>query len=47
MIAKILAKIFGTQNERELKRLLPLVHQINKLEPAMQALTDEQLQAKT
>jgi preprotein translocase subunit SecA len=47
MIAKILAKIFGTQNERELKRLLPLVHQINKLEPSMQALTDEQLKAKT
>jgi preprotein translocase subunit SecA len=44
---KILAKIFGTQNERELKRLAPIVASMNALEPAIQALSDEQLRAKT
>ena len=43
----ILAKVFGTKNEREIKRLLPVVEQINALEPQTQALTDEQLVAKT
>ena len=43
----IAAKIFGTKNEREVKRLLPSVEQINALEPQMQALTDAQLRAKT
>lgn len=47
MIAKILAKIFGTQNERELKRLQPIVHQINELEPTVQHLSDELLKQKT
>ncbi|HMD35138.1 MAG TPA: hypothetical protein VKH42_09225, partial [Vicinamibacterales bacterium] len=47
MIDKILAKIFGTQNERTLKRLRPVVEGVNALEPAMQALSDEQLRAKT
>ena len=43
MIGKLAAKIFGTSNEREIKRILPLVEQINALEPQMQQLTDEQL----
>jgi preprotein translocase subunit SecA len=47
MIANILAKIFGTQNERELRRLYPLVHKINTLEPAIKELSDEHLAAKT
>ena len=47
MIAKILAKIFGTQNERELCRLTPLVHRINELEPSVYDLMDEALVAKT
>lgn len=47
MIAKLLAKIFGTQNERELSRLYPLVQHINSLEPRMLALSDEQLAAMT
>src|SRR5205823_5080894 len=38
---------FGTKNEREIKRLLPNVEAINALEPQMQALSDEQLRAKT
>src|SRR5262245_53242143 len=47
MIQKILAKVVGTQNERELKRLRPYVGEINALEPSIQALSDEQLRAKT
>lgn len=47
MIAKILAKIFGTQNERELKRLQPLVNHINELESSIQPLSDEELKQKT
>ncbi|HLQ52110.1 MAG TPA: preprotein translocase subunit SecA [Terriglobales bacterium] len=47
MISKILATIFGTKNEREIKRLLPIVAQINALEPQMQQLTNDQLRAKT
>ncbi len=47
MIGKVLAKIFGTQNERDLKRIAPLVEQVNALEPEMQRLTDEQFRMKT
>src|SRR6266550_3446953 len=47
MLDTLLAKVVGTQNERELKRLRPYVGQINALEPAVQALSDEELRAKT
>jgi len=47
MIGKVLAKVIGTQNEREIKRLRPLVAEISALEPQIQVLTDEQLRAKT
>ncbi|HET7696782.1 MAG TPA: preprotein translocase subunit SecA [Vicinamibacterales bacterium] len=47
IIDKALAKVFGTANERELKRLWPVVADINALEPSIQALTDEQLRART
>ena len=47
MIGQLLAKVIGTQNEREIKRLRPRVAEINVLEPAIQALTDDQLRAKT
>src|SRR5712691_9441501 len=47
MLQTLLAKVVGTQNERELKRLRPLVGEINALEPSIQALSDEQLRAKT
>ena len=39
MIQTLLAKVIGTQNERELKRLRPLVGEVNALEPAIQALS--------
>src|SRR5213593_4147149 len=47
MLQTLLAKVVGTQNERELKRLRPLVGEINALEPEIAALSDEQLRAKT
>jgi preprotein translocase subunit SecA len=43
----LLAKIFGTSNERAVKRLLPAVEQINALESSIQSLSDDQLRAKT
>ena len=43
----ILNKIVGTHSERELKRIIPIVNKIEKLRPDMQALTDEELRAKT
>ncbi len=47
MVHTVLAKIFGTRNERELKRLAPRIVNINALEPELQALSDADLQAKT
>src|SRR5262245_1408972 len=47
MIQTILAKIVGTQNERDLKKLRPLVGQVGAFEAAVEALSDEQLRAKT
>ena len=47
MIGQLLAKVVGTQNEREIKRLRPRVTEINSLEPAIRALSDEQLRQKT
>jgi preprotein translocase subunit SecA len=44
---KAIAKVFGTSNERAVKRLMPTVAEINTLEPSIQALSDEQLRAKT
>jgi len=43
----LVKKIFGDPNERELKRMWKTVDRINELEPSMQALSDEQLRAKT
>ena len=47
MIDALLAKIFGTKNEREIKAMLPLVVAINDLEPSVQQLSDIDLAAKT
>ncbi len=43
----IVQKIFGTHSARELKRIMPLVEEIEALRPKMQALTDEELRGKT
>jgi preprotein translocase subunit SecA len=47
LINTLLGKVFGTKNEREVKRLQPRVAAINALEPGIQKLSDEQLRAKT
>jgi preprotein translocase subunit SecA len=47
LINTLVAKVFGTKNEREVKRLMPQVEAINALEPAMQKLSDAELRAKT
>ena len=47
MINTLLGKVFGTKNEREIKRLMPQVAAITALEPQMQQLSDEQLRART
>ncbi len=47
MLDATLAKLFGTRNEREVKRLRPIVAAINELEPALQQLSDAELAQKT
>ena len=47
MIAKALKKIFGSRNDRELKRIGKMVKSINELEAALEAMTDEELKLKT
>src|SRR3954463_7723629 len=47
MLDTLLAKVVGTQNDRELKRLRPIVAEVNALEPSIQALSDAQLRGKT
>ncbi len=47
MIDRLLAKVFGTQHERDIKKMLPRVERINALEPATKALSDDGLRAKT
>ena len=47
MLNKVLTKVFGSKNDRELKRIQPQVDRISKLEPQMQELDDTALAAKT
>ena len=47
MVQGLLRKIFGTQNERELKRIGPIVEAINLIEPSIAGLTDDELKEKT
>jgi len=47
MLGQFLTKIFGSQNERVLKKLTPLVDQINTLEAGLKSLDDDALRAKT
>jgi len=44
---KVLTKVFGTANDRLMKKLWPVVAQINSLEEGIKLLSDEQLRAKT
>jgi len=47
MLGAALKKIFGSKNERELKRIQPIVDRINSLEPGIKRLTDAELAALT
>jgi len=47
MISSLVKMVIGSKNERELKRLWPIVTKINGMEPALQALSDDQLCGKT
>ena len=47
MFAPLLKKLFGSKNEREVKRMLKAVQAVNAFEEQMLALSDEQLRAKT
>ena len=47
MLDKLLAKVFGTQDERELKKLRPRVAEINAREDEVRALSDDQLRGRT
>ncbi|WP_321372297.1 preprotein translocase subunit SecA [uncultured Desulfuromusa sp.] len=47
MIGKLIKKVVGSKNDRDLKKLQPLVEKINSLEADFESLNDEQLQAKT
>ena len=47
MIVSFLTKVFGSKNERELKKLHPLVERINALEPDVQSMSDDRLRTQT
>ncbi len=47
MIFDFLTKVFGSKNEREIKRLRPIVEEINSLEPSIQKMTDAGLKGQT
>jgi preprotein translocase subunit SecA len=47
MVGTLLKRVFGTKNERELKRLMPIVDQVNSLEESIATLSDIQLKNKT
>src|SRR5436305_14859874 len=47
MVSWILKKILGSKNQRELRRLTPIVRRINELDEQFKRLSDEELRAKT
>ena len=47
MVSKLFSKVFGSRNDRLVKRMHKVVEQINALEAEFEALSDEQLKAKT
>ncbi len=47
MINAVISKIFGTSNERAIKRLMPIVAQVNAFESSIQQLSDDELRNKT
>ena len=47
MLNTLLTKVLGTKHDRDVKRMQPIVDEINAMEPEMQALSDEALCGKT
>jgi preprotein translocase subunit SecA len=47
MIDKIFSMFFGTKHERDIKKLVPLIRNINSLEPEMKKLTNDEMRAMT
>ncbi len=47
MLIKMLTKVFGSRNDRTLRRMRKVVNIINGMEPAMEKLSDDELKAKT
>ena len=47
MIGNLVKNIFGSKNERELKKIQPTIEVINQLEPEFQQLSDDQFPSKT
>ncbi|SUG49462.1 preprotein translocase SecA subunit [Salmonella enterica subsp. arizonae] len=47
MLIKLLTKVFGSRNDRTLRRMRKAVSLINAMEPEMEKLSDEELKAKT
>jgi len=47
LLGDLLKKIVGNKNERELRRLQPLLLKVNSLEPSMEKLSDEEMRGKT
>jgi len=47
MLNWVVKKIIGSQNQRAVKRLMPLVHQINEIEEGLQSVSDDELRKKT
>ena len=47
MFFNYLTKVFGSKNERELKKLQPLLEEVNSFEPKIQAMSDAQIRAQT
>ncbi|MBE8214598.1 hypothetical protein IQA49_17235, partial [Leptospira borgpetersenii serovar Ballum] len=47
MLIKMLTKVFGSRNDRTLRRMRKVVALINGMEPALEKLSDEELKAKT
>ena len=47
MLQKVLTKVFGSKQDRDMKQLQPIVDKINQLEPEVQRLSDAALQSKT
>jgi len=47
MVGWILKKILGSKNQREIRRMAPIVHQINELEGTFQSFSDDELRGLT